>query len=133
MTKISKVLEINNCNNEILVKAIYKAKFWEEIKPTKKLEAEFIAPNVLYTKVYDEINVIEGADPTTIYVYKAFSIYTTASYSKDKNNVYYRTTLIEGADPDTFRTVGYEGKGKYMAEDKNNKYSGAEVVELSTH
>ncbi|MFX0019997.1 MAG: hypothetical protein ACFFAK_04880 [Promethearchaeota archaeon] len=59
MTKISKVLEINNCNNEILVKAIYKAKFWEEIKPTKKLEAEFIAPNVLYTKVYDEINVIK--------------------------------------------------------------------------
>ncbi|MFX1411127.1 MAG: hypothetical protein ACFFA6_12300 [Promethearchaeota archaeon] len=56
---ISKVLEINNCDKEILTKALYKAEFWEAIKPTKKLEAEFIAPNVLYTKVYDEINLIK--------------------------------------------------------------------------
>lgn len=59
MTKISKVLEIDNCKNDDLLKAIYSAKFWEQIKPTKKMEAEFIAPNVLYTKIYDEINLIK--------------------------------------------------------------------------
>ncbi|MFX0043924.1 MAG: hypothetical protein ACFE8L_13510 [Candidatus Hodarchaeota archaeon] len=56
---ISKVLEINNCDKETLIKALYKAKFWETIKPTKKLEAEFTAPNILYTKVYDEIDLIK--------------------------------------------------------------------------
>ena len=59
MSKISKVLEINNCNKNSLLKAIYTPRFWEEIKPTKKLEAQFIAPNVLYTKVYDEINIVK--------------------------------------------------------------------------
>ncbi|MFX0033669.1 MAG: hypothetical protein ACFE8E_09365 [Candidatus Hodarchaeota archaeon] len=59
MSKISKILEINNCNKNSLLKAIYTPKFWEEIKPTKKLEAQFIAPNVLYTKVYDEINIVK--------------------------------------------------------------------------
>ncbi|MFW9770893.1 MAG: hypothetical protein ACFFBY_01460 [Promethearchaeota archaeon] len=59
MTKISKILEIDNCNKASLLKAIYSPKFWEEIKPTKKLEAQFIAPNVLFTKVYDEVNIIK--------------------------------------------------------------------------
>jgi len=59
LAKISKVLEINNCNNETLFKALYKAEFWEEINPAKKMEAEFTAPNVLYTKVYDEIDLIK--------------------------------------------------------------------------
>jgi hypothetical protein len=59
LAKISKVLEVNNCNNEALVKALYKAKFWEEINPSKKMEAEFTAPNVLYTKVYDEIDLVK--------------------------------------------------------------------------
>ena len=56
---ISKVLEINNCDKETLIRALYKAEFWETIKPTKKLEAEFVAPNILYTKVYDEIDLIK--------------------------------------------------------------------------
>lgn len=56
---ISKVSEINNCNKETLIKALYQAKFWEAIKPTKKLEAEFTAPNVLYSKIYDEIDIIK--------------------------------------------------------------------------
>ena len=56
---ISKVLEINNCNKKDLIKALYKAEFWEKVKPTKKLEAEFRAPNVLYSKIYDEINIIK--------------------------------------------------------------------------
>jgi len=58
LTKISKVLEINNCNKEDLVGALYKAEFWEMINPTKKMEAIFNSPNVLYTKIYDEINLI---------------------------------------------------------------------------
>ena len=58
MAKISKILEIDNCNNDILSQALYKAEFWEAINPTKKMEANFIAPNVLYTKIYDEIDVV---------------------------------------------------------------------------
>jgi len=58
MTKISKVLEIDNCNKDLLIQVIYKAKFWETIRPTKGMEAEFIAPNVLFSKIYDKINVI---------------------------------------------------------------------------
>ncbi len=58
MAKISKVLEIDNCNKDILSQALFKAEFWETINPTKKMEANFIAPNVLYTKIYDEIDVV---------------------------------------------------------------------------
>jgi hypothetical protein len=59
MSKISKVLEIENCNKEILIKALYNSDFWITIKPTKEMEAEFTAPNVLFTKVRDEINVVK--------------------------------------------------------------------------
>ncbi|MFX0058918.1 MAG: hypothetical protein ACFE85_14010 [Candidatus Hodarchaeota archaeon] len=58
MTKISKVLEIDNCKKEDLIQSLYKAQFWEAIKPTKGMEAKFIAPNVLYSKIYDQINLI---------------------------------------------------------------------------
>ncbi len=59
LAKISKVLEVNNCNNELLLQALYKAAFWEVINPTKKMEAKFTAPNVLYTKIYDEIDIVK--------------------------------------------------------------------------
>jgi hypothetical protein len=52
---ISKVVEIDNCNSDLLIKAVYSAKFWEVVNPAKKIQADFIAPNVLYTKVTDEI------------------------------------------------------------------------------
>lgn len=52
---ISKIVEIENCNKEDLIKAFYNPQFWIIINPAKKMEAEFIAPNVLYTKVSDEI------------------------------------------------------------------------------
>ncbi len=52
---ISKVVELENCNKDLLVKALYTAKFWETVNPAKKMEAKFISPNVLYTKVIDEI------------------------------------------------------------------------------
>lgn len=51
---ISKVVEINNCNKEDLVKAFFKSQFWEAINPAKKMEAKFLAPNVLHTKISDE-------------------------------------------------------------------------------
>jgi hypothetical protein len=52
---ISKVLEIDNCNKNVFVKALYKPEFWLAVNPSKKMEAEFIAPNVLYTKITEEI------------------------------------------------------------------------------
>ncbi|MFX0029789.1 MAG: hypothetical protein ACFE8B_11305 [Candidatus Hermodarchaeota archaeon] len=52
---ISKVVEIDNCNKDLLVKALYTAKFWETVNPSKRMEAKFIAPNVLYSKITDEI------------------------------------------------------------------------------
>jgi len=59
LAKISKVLEVNNCNNKKLFQALYTPAFWETINPAKKMEAKFIAPNVLYTKVYDEIDLVK--------------------------------------------------------------------------
>jgi len=53
--KISKVVELDNCNKDLLLKALYKEKFWETINPAKKMDAKFIAPNVLYTKITDEV------------------------------------------------------------------------------
>ena len=58
MTKISKVLEIENCNKDVLIKSLYKSEFWEAVNPAKKMEAKFIAPNVLYSKIYDQISVV---------------------------------------------------------------------------
>jgi hypothetical protein len=52
---ISKVVELENCNKDLLIKALYTEKFWETVNPAKKMEAKFTAPNVLYTKVTDEI------------------------------------------------------------------------------
>ena len=52
---ISKVVELDNCNKDLLVKALYTAKFWETVNPAKNMEAKFISPNVLYTKVLDDI------------------------------------------------------------------------------
>ncbi|MFX0075303.1 MAG: hypothetical protein ACFE96_07670 [Candidatus Hermodarchaeota archaeon] len=59
MAKISKVLEVNNCNNEKLFQALYTPAFWEAINPAKKMEAKFIAPNVLHTKIYDEVDLVK--------------------------------------------------------------------------
>ncbi len=52
---ISKVVELDNCNKDLLIKALYTAKFWETVNPAKKMEAKFISPNVLYSKIKDEI------------------------------------------------------------------------------
>lgn len=52
---ISKVIELDNCNKDLLIKALYTVKFWETVNPAKKIEARFTAPNVLYSKITDEI------------------------------------------------------------------------------
>lgn len=52
---ISKVVELDNCNKDSLIKSLYTAQFWEMVNPAKKMEAKFISPNVLYTRVTDEI------------------------------------------------------------------------------
>jgi len=57
---ISKVLEINNCNKDILLEAIYKPKIWEEVGPVTKIEANFVAPNIMYTYIVDEIKLTGG-------------------------------------------------------------------------
>ena len=51
---ISKVVELD-CNKDLLVKTFFSAKFWETVNPAKKMEAKFVSPNILYTKVTDEI------------------------------------------------------------------------------
>ena len=48
-------MELDNCNKDLLIKALYTAKFWETVNPAKKMEAKFVSPNILYTKVTDEI------------------------------------------------------------------------------
>ena len=52
---ISKVVELDNCNKDTFVKAIYKPEFWLTVNPSKTMHAEFLAPNVLYTKITDEV------------------------------------------------------------------------------
>jgi hypothetical protein len=59
MTNISKVLEIENCKKEDLIKALYEPEFWKAITPVQKIEAKFIAPNVLYNKIYDQVSLIK--------------------------------------------------------------------------
>jgi len=41
------------------IEAIYKAKFWEELSPVTKINAEMIAPNVLHTNIIDNIKLIK--------------------------------------------------------------------------
>lgn len=48
-------MEIENCNKDSFIKAVYKPAFWLTVNPAKKMNAEFIAPNVLHTIIIDEI------------------------------------------------------------------------------
>ncbi len=52
---ISKVVELENCNKDSLIKAVYRPEFWLAVNPAKHMHAEFISPNVLFTKITDEI------------------------------------------------------------------------------
>lgn len=48
-------MEIDNCNKASFINAIYKPEFWLIVNPAKEMHAEFLAPNVLFTKITDEI------------------------------------------------------------------------------
>jgi len=54
---ITKVVEINNCNGDTLIAAIYKEKFWEIVSPVTKIEVEFISPNVFRSEIIDEVKL----------------------------------------------------------------------------
>ncbi len=56
---ISKVMEIENCNRDELLKAIYKPGIWEKVSPVKKIDVEFIAPNVFKNDIIDEVNIVK--------------------------------------------------------------------------
>jgi len=59
MTKeISKVVEIDNCNKDIVLQALFKPKLWEEISPVDYIEAKFTAPNVLFTRIKDHVKIV---------------------------------------------------------------------------
>jgi hypothetical protein len=54
---ISKVVEVNG-DKDSLLDALYKPKLWETISPVKRIEVEFTAPNVFYSEIYDEVDLI---------------------------------------------------------------------------
>lgn len=56
---ISKVVEINNCNKEEFVKALFKPGLWEQCSPVKKITVEFIAPNVFRSDIIDEVDIVK--------------------------------------------------------------------------
>ncbi len=56
---ISKIMEINNCNKDDFVKALFKPAIWENCSPVKKITVEFLAPNVFKSVIVDEINVVK--------------------------------------------------------------------------
>lgn len=55
---ISKVVEIDKCPKDLLLKAIYNSKFWEELSPVTKINVNFIAPNVFHSSIIDNIKVV---------------------------------------------------------------------------
>ena len=52
---ISKVLEIDNCNDKLFLEALYKPKLWEELSPVTKIQVTFKSPNVFTSKIIDEV------------------------------------------------------------------------------
>lgn len=51
---------------------------------------------------------------------------STGEYSRDKKNVYYRTEIFNGADPETFSLIKYQGRTIYT-KDKNHIFNNANV------
>jgi hypothetical protein len=56
---ISKVVEVNNCNKEEFIKALFKPNLWEKCSPVKKITVEFIAPNVFRSDILDEVDIVK--------------------------------------------------------------------------
>jgi len=56
---ISKVVEVNNCNKEEFIKALFNPGLWEKCSPVKKITVEFIAPNVFRSDILDEVDIVK--------------------------------------------------------------------------
>ncbi len=56
---ISKVVEIDNASKDQVIKALYSEAVWRDISPVKEIDAHFPSPNVLYSKIRDEIKVVK--------------------------------------------------------------------------
>jgi hypothetical protein len=54
----SKVVEVD-CPKEDFLESIYKPKIWETISPVKKISVEFTAPNVFFSEIYDEVDLVK--------------------------------------------------------------------------
>jgi hypothetical protein len=54
----SKVVEVD-CAKEDFLDSIYKPKIWETISPVKEIKVEFTAPNVFFSEIYDEVDVVK--------------------------------------------------------------------------
>lgn len=54
----SKVVEVD-CAKEDFLDSIYKPKIWETISPVKKITVEFTAPNVFFSEIYDEVDLVK--------------------------------------------------------------------------
>jgi len=57
---ISKVLEIDNCNKDVFIEALYKPNIWEKAAPVKSMKVEFISPNVFRSEIIDEVKLTVG-------------------------------------------------------------------------
>ncbi|MFX1238183.1 MAG: hypothetical protein ACFFAS_13915 [Promethearchaeota archaeon] len=55
---ISKVVEIENCNKDVLIKALYKPGIWEKCSPVKRIEVEFLSPNVFRSNIIDQVDIV---------------------------------------------------------------------------
>ena len=66
--------------------------------------------------MYD-LNILENADPLTFQVLKDI-------FSKDKNNVYMKGTIIKWADPKTFTEIDWG-----YSKDKNNVYLFGTIID----
>ncbi|MBN1802280.1 MAG: hypothetical protein JW891_12285 [Candidatus Lokiarchaeota archaeon] len=55
---ISKVVEIENCSKDVFLKALFKPGIWEKCAPVKKIDIEFISPNVFRSNIVDQVDVV---------------------------------------------------------------------------
>ncbi|MEK7595012.1 MAG: DKNYY domain-containing protein [Patescibacteria group bacterium] len=74
----------------------------------------------IYTRNF---NVLPNSDSCTFELIGYKTQYEWSGYAKDKNQVYYHDSIVEGADPSTFQAKEPES-GIYGGFDKNFQYEG---------
>lgn len=83
-----------------------------------------------------EIKEVKEADAATfqlvqVYNYSDGTTDTSESFAKDKSNVFYRGSIIPGADPATFEIIDIDGS--LTTFDKNRIYEGENSKELQKY